>query len=67
VKNKYHKPSSNGCGSLGVQVRLLSSDLSTFVLFINCSRQRKMRSMTKLKTGINGISLQHGDYFHYLS
>lgn len=24
VKNKYHKPSSDGCGSLGLEVRLLS-------------------------------------------
>lgn len=35
MKNKYHKPSSNGCGSLGLEVRLLSTDQSTIVLFKN--------------------------------
>jgi hypothetical protein len=35
VKNKYHKPSSDGCGSLGLKVRLVLTDQPPVVLFEN--------------------------------
>lgn len=30
VKNKYHKPSSDGCGSLGLEVSVFESTVMCF-------------------------------------